>query len=63
MTINVENHGSIVLLRPVGKKAKTWLKKNVDENALTWGGATVVEPRYVGPILDGFREEGGRVRG
>ena len=59
MSIRVENHGSIVLLRPMNDEAREWLTNNVQE--YRWGLAFVVEPRYVGPILEGFSEAGGEI--
>jgi hypothetical protein len=48
----VENHGSIVLVRPDGDFEKEWLKENTDGQ--WWCGALVVEPRYVEQLLDGL---------
>jgi hypothetical protein len=54
-----EDHGSIVLIRPVSPLGKTWLDENVgDENTLTLGGAVVCEPRYVSDIFCGAVAEG-----
>jgi hypothetical protein len=60
--IRVEDHGSIVLLRPLNETADQWLGENLDPNALTFGNAVAVEPRYVGPIVAGAREAGLEVR-
>lgn len=56
LQIVVEDHGSIVLLRPLTKRTREWLEENTDPDAQWWGGALVVEPRYVEPILEGLRE-------
>lgn len=45
--IEVENHGSIFLLRPVDKEAKSWLDEHAPEDAQFWGRSLAVEPRYV----------------
>lgn len=51
MDILVENHGTLYLLRPVSSTADEWLRDVTDG---TWfGGALVVEPRYVRDIVDG----------
>lgn len=54
-----ENHGSLFLLRPVSSAGQTWLDENVgDESTLTFGSATVCEPRYVEDILLGATADG-----
>lgn len=60
----VENHGSIVLLRPNTPEASAW----IDENCATesWqflGTALAVEPRCVEPIVEGLQAEGFTVGG
>jgi hypothetical protein len=52
----VENHGSLVLVRPISDSCETWLE---DHTSGTWfGGALVCEPRYVGDLLEGMTGEG-----
>jgi len=57
--ILVENHGSIILLRPVSPVGQAWLQENVigDETQML-GKAVVCEPRYVADIIFGVRGEG-----
>ena len=53
---DVENHGSIVLVRPHTDDVREWLEEHTDG---TWfGGALVVEPRYVEELVHGLVEEG-----
>jgi hypothetical protein len=53
------NHGSIVVLTPMTEAARSWMQDNIDvENAQMWGKGVVVEPRYVGSILDGLTVDG-----
>jgi hypothetical protein len=56
--IRVENHGSIVLLHAVTPAAHTWLVEHTPDDAPWFGDALAVEPRYVGDILNGAREDG-----
>ena len=56
--IIVEDHGSLVLLRPVTVRAERWIAENVQDDAMYWCGALVVEPRYVEPLILGMRTEG-----
>jgi hypothetical protein len=59
MDIKVEHHGSLYLLRPENETAEFWLNVHTDEENRQWfGGALVVEPRYVADIVEGAREAG-----
>ena len=62
--VQVENHGSLFLLRPLSDYAADWIEWHVDVNsAMFFGGALVVEPRYVGLIAKGMLEDGLRIEG
>jgi len=53
---NVENHGTIVLVRPLTGDCRNWLHKVTHG---TWfGGALVVEHRFVENLVHGLVEEG-----
>jgi hypothetical protein len=55
----VEDHGSIVLIRPLTDDVAQWLDRYVDHVESNWyGNALVVEPRYVGPIVTALIAEG-----
>jgi hypothetical protein len=54
----VENHGSIILLRPITPAASAWISENIPEEAMEFGGATVVEPRYIADIVEGIQSDG-----
>lgn len=58
----VEDHGSIVLLRPASESGQEWIDENVAVEQVL-GNAVAVEPRYVEAILDGARDAGLRVGG
>jgi len=60
--VNIENHGSLVLLRPLTEAASDWLDENISEDAQHFGGAVVVEPRYVEAIVEGMQNDGLEVR-
>jgi len=55
--VRIEYHGSLYLLRAQSRAAEEWFRANVDEGQF-FGGAHVVEPRYVSDILLGLRAEG-----
>lgn len=54
----VEDHGSIVLIRPLTSDVSEWLVENVDPEAQWYGGALACEPRYVEPLVDALVAEG-----
>lgn len=51
MEYHVENHGSVVLVVPDNLATLTWLMGAVNEEALWFGNALAVEPRYVNGLL------------
>jgi hypothetical protein len=57
--IQVEDHGSIVLLHARTDTGARWIGEHTDpENRQFFGGALVVEPRYVVDIINGIIESG-----
>ena len=62
--ILVQNHGSIVLLRPSTPAGRAWLEANCDRSGYQpFGGGTLLcEPRYVAVIVAGARGAGLEVR-
>jgi hypothetical protein len=55
---SIEQHGSIVLVRPLTDDVRKWLEENTDEEAQWFGSALVVEPRYFPPLHAALIEEG-----
>lgn len=54
----VSNHGSICILTPHTEDAQEWVENHLPEDALTFAGGIVIEPRYIDDILDGISEDG-----
>lgn len=55
----VENHLSLVLVRPLTPEANAWLDENVANPDTQWfGGALVCEPRYVSDLVAGIEGDG-----
>lgn len=54
----IRNEGSICLLRAVTPGAETWVSEHLPEDAQTFGGQTVIEPRYLSDIIDGILNDG-----
>lgn len=63
MDVNVENHGSIVLVRPLTAQACQWCDDHIPDDAQWFGKAVVVEPRYVAAIVQGMQNDGLTVGG
>lgn len=61
--IQVDWGGSIYFLRAVSDAGKAWIEANVEQNEETqhWGGAIVVEHRYIMDIIIGARADGLKV--
>lgn len=58
MDFTVENHGSIVLLRPHSDAAREWAKEHLPHDVMTFGHAFVVEPRYLDDLVAGIQNDG-----
>lgn len=57
----VENHGSLYLIRCISDEALEWAKKNTNGNGseVQWfGNAFAVEPCYVVDIVNGMINDG-----
>jgi len=54
----VTNHGSLFTIEPKDDLADAWLREHVTGETTWWGGALVVEPRYLEALVAGAREEG-----
>jgi hypothetical protein len=50
----IENHGSLVGVRPLTLACQSWLNDNVGEDAQYFGGALMVEPRFLEALVDGM---------
>jgi hypothetical protein len=52
------NHGSIVMLHTHTCEAEVWAREHLPEDALRYGRAVVIEPRYIADIVAGIRGDG-----
>ena len=59
---SIEDHGTLVLVRPLTLDCQAWLQANTAEEgedmAQWFGGALVVEPRYVDDLVVGLVHAG-----
>lgn len=61
--LRLENHGSVCILYPETDRGRDWIAENLPEDVMTWGpDGIVIEPRYVGDILQGAEHDGLTVR-
>jgi hypothetical protein len=60
--VTVDNHGSIVLFHLHTDAARAWVSEHVSDEAQFFGGALVVEPRYVENLIEGMTSDGLEVR-
>ena len=55
---SVENHITIVMLRPLSDAARNWVEENLPEDTQRFGNAVVVEHRFAADILRGIVNDG-----
>jgi hypothetical protein len=58
----VHGGGSVYLLRPTSPLGSTWVTQHIAPDASWFGGAVVVEHRYIRDIVVGATREGLEVR-
>jgi hypothetical protein len=57
----VQNEGTIYLLRPLTPAARAWVAVHISDDAQYFGDAVVVEHRYIRDIVAGIIADGLRV--
>jgi len=60
----VQNEGSIVLLHPHTDAARSWVEEHIgeDNGYQPYWPSVVIEPRYVGDIVNGITADGLEMR-
>ena len=59
MDFEVENCGSVCLIKPLSQAAQEWVKENVElESYQQFGGGFVVEHRYVNQLVEAMLDAG-----
>lgn len=56
--LSIQNEGSIFLLRGVTDAGKQWIEEHIPVDAMTFGGAIVVEHRFIEDIAAGAINDG-----
>jgi len=56
--LSIQNEGSIFLLRGLSEAGKAWIAEHIPADAQSFGGAVVVEHRYIGDIAAGAANDG-----
>lgn len=59
----LENHGSIVLLKPNKRASAKWLTDTAPEDAQFFGNALAIEPRYVSNVIEAARADRFNIQG
>ena len=54
----ITNGGSIYLLKPNSEAAKEWVTESISEDHIEFGGAIVVEHRYIWDIIEAIQTGG-----
>lgn len=57
----IENHGTILLFRPLTDAAKDWIEESIADDSQWFGSALVVEHRFAGNLAQGMHDSGLRV--
>lgn len=60
--ITVIDHGSITVFLPTSDAGREWIAEHIASDAMRWAGGVVVEPRYLGDIVDGAINDGLDIR-
>lgn len=55
---HIEDHGTVVLLRPVTEEAEAWIVEHISHETARFGNAVVVEHRYIVDIVRGIIKDG-----
>lgn len=62
--IRIEDHGSIMMVRPISEAGEAWVNENLtNPETQFWGGAAACERRYVEDIVYGVQCDGLEVEG
>jgi hypothetical protein len=59
---SLHDEGSISILFPLTAGAVRWIADNLPPDAMTWCGGTVIEHRFVAPVVAGILDDGLEVR-
>jgi hypothetical protein len=58
----IDLHGSIAMLWPQNEAGLDWIRENICDDHIRWGGgeyaAVVIEHRYIGDIVNGIHDDG-----
>lgn len=56
--VQIENHGTIFLVRPLTEAAFEWVADHVSGESQWFGNALAVEHRYVAALTQGMMDDG-----
>lgn len=58
MDIQIQNEGSIYLIRGISENGQQWLDDHISDDAQMFGDVIVVEHRYIDDIVSGIIQDG-----
>ena len=61
--LRFEDHGSLLLLRPLTNAGGAWLLSTAPTEVQYWGNALVVEPRFAAGVVQAAVADGLEVEG
>jgi hypothetical protein len=60
--IQARDEGTLWLLKPISAAGKNWLDENIQDEALVWGDAIVVEHGFIQSVIEGIVADGLEVK-
>jgi hypothetical protein len=52
------HHGSVIILTALSEAGQNWITEHLPDDAPSWGGGIVIEPRFFDDIADGIINDG-----
>ena len=56
--VEVIDHGTVVLFRPITQTCQEWIEDNVQQDAMWFGGSLAAEHRYALLLIEGMADDG-----
>jgi hypothetical protein len=60
--IQARDEGTLWLVKPLSAAGKNWLDENIQDEALVWGDAIVIEHGFIQSVIEGIVADGLEVK-
>jgi hypothetical protein len=60
--IQARDEGTLWLVKPLSPAGKNWLDENIQDEALVWGDAIVIEHGFIQSVIEGIIADGLEVK-